>query len=191
MIQAVGGTIRTSDAIKQGIHCRTLYALRDNGLLTQISRGIYRLAQLEPIANPDLVTVAARTPNAVVCLISALAFHNITTQIPRTVSIAIPKDAKPPRIDYPPITAHKFSNEAFNSGIEKHMLDGLSVKIYSAEKTLADCFKFRNKIGIDICIEALKLYKSRKKVQIEKIIKCADICRVKKLMMPYLETIII
>jgi len=190
MIQAVGGTIRTSDAIKQGIHCRTLYALRDNGLLTQISRGIYRLAQLEPVSNPDLVTVATRAPNAVICLISALAFHNITTQIPHTVSIAIPKDTKPPRIDYPPLSVHKFSGEALTAGVEEHKIDGVPVKIYSVEKTLADCFKYRNKIGLDVCIEALKLYKSRKKVNIQAIIKYAKVCRVYKIITPHLESIL-
>ena len=190
MIQAMGGTIRTSDAIKQGIHCRILYALRDCGLLEQISRGIYRLSQLKPISNPDLFTIATRAPDVVICLISALAFHNITTQIPHAVSIAIPKDTKPPRINYPPLAVHKFSGAALTSGIEEHSIDGISVKIYSAEKTLADCFKYRNKIGLDVCIEALKLYNSRKKVNVQEIIKFAKICRIYKIITPHLESIL-
>ena len=189
-IQKMGGIIRTSDAIKSGIHCRTLYALRDSGLITQISRGIYRLAALEPISNPDLVTIASRAPQAVVCLISALAFHNITTQIPHVVSIAIPRVATPPRIEVPPISVHRFSGEAFKSGIEEHMIDSVPVKIYSVEKTLADCFKYRNKIGLDVCIEALKLYKSRKKINIQDIIIYAKICRVYNVVMPHLESIL-
>jgi len=189
IIENMGGTIRTSEALKQGIHRRTLYALRDSGVLTQISRGIYSLSD-KTISNPDLVTVGTRVPNAVVCLISALAFHNITTQIPHTVSIAILKDTTPPRIEHPPITAHKFSNEAFTEGVDEHSIDGVSVKIYSAEKTLADCFKYRNKIGIDICIEALKLYKSRKKINNQEIIKYAKICRVYKIITPHLESIL-
>ncbi|MGE3319583.1 MAG: type IV toxin-antitoxin system AbiEi family antitoxin domain-containing protein [Candidatus Berkiella sp.] len=189
-IQKLGGIIRTSEAIKQGIHCRTLYALRDSGLITQISRGVYRLAALEPISNPDLVTIATRAPQAVVCLISALAFHNITTQIPHIVSIAISRDATPPRIEVPPISVHRFSGEAFKAGIEEHMIDGVPVKIYSVEKTLADCFKYRNKIGLDVCIEALKLYKARKKINVHEIIKYAKICRVYNVVTPHLESIL-
>lgn len=188
MIKNMGGTIRTSEAFKQGIHRRTLYALRDSGVLTQISRGVYSLTD-KPISNPDLVTIGTRVPNAVICLISALAFHNITTQIPHAVSIAIPKDTTPPRIEHPPISVHKFSGDAFTSGVEEHSIDGVSVKIYSAEKTLADCFKYRNKIGLDVCIEALKLYKSRKKVSVQEIIKFAKICRVYKIITPHLESI--
>lgn len=189
MIKSMGGTIRTSEALKQGIHRRTLYALRDCGVLTQITRGVYSLTD-KPISNPDLVTVGTRAPNAVVCLISALAFHNITTQIPHAVSIAIPKDTTPPRIEHPPISVHKFSGNAFTSGVEEHSIDGVSVKIYNAEKTLADCFKYRNKIGLDVCIEALKLYKSRKKVNVQEIIKFAKICRVYKIITPHLESIL-
>lgn len=189
-IQRMGGIIRTSDAIKQGIHCRMLYALRDSGLITQISRGVYRLTALEPISNPDLVTVGTRAPQAVVCLISALAFHNLTTQIPHVVSIAISRDATPPRIEVPPISVHRFSGEAFKAGIEEHMIDGVPVKIYSVEKTLADCFKYRNKIGLDVCIEALKLYKARKKINIQHIIKYAKICRVYNVATPHLESIL-
>ena len=205
-IKKMGGTIRTSDIVKgkkntkaestkskdgskEVIHPRTLYELRDEGYLTQISRGVYQLAE-KPISNPDFVTIGMRAPRAVVCLVSALAFHNITTQIPRSVSIAILKDTTIPRIDNPPISVHKFSAESFAAGIEEHSIDGISVKIYSTEKTLADCFKYRNKIGIDICIEALKLYKSRKKVDVQKIIKYAKICRVYKIMKPHLESIL-
>lgn len=186
----MGGVIRTSDAIKQGIHCRTLYALRDSGLITQISRGVYRLAELEPLSNLDLVRIGTRAPQAVVCLISALAFHNITTQIPHVVSIAISRDATPPRIEVPPISVHRFSGDAFKAGIEEHMIDGVPVKIYSVEKSLADCFKYRNKIGLDVCIEALKLYKVRKKINISDIIKYAKICRIYKVVTPHLESIL-
>lgn len=207
----MGGTIRASDilgtrkasssksiegntkeiiACKVKIHPRTLYELRDNGILTQISRGVYRLTELEPISNPDLITIGKRIPYAVVCLISALAFHNITTQIPHTVSIAVPKNTKPPRIDTPPISIHKFSDKAFTAGVEKHIIDGVPIKIYSVEKTLVDCFKYRNKIGLDVCVEALQLYKSRKKINVHNLVKYAKICRVYKIITPYLESIL-
>src|SRR2546430_317017 len=109
-MRRMGPTIRASQSIDQGIHPRTLYKLRDDGVLEQISRGIYRLTDKEPISNPDLTTVASRAPHAVLCLISALSFHHITTQIPRKVSIAIQKDSRVPKIDWPPISVHKFSH---------------------------------------------------------------------------------
>ncbi len=185
-----GGQLRMSEAIAHGITRYMLYMLRDKGIIEQVSRGVYRLMELPPIATPDLVTVSLRFPHAVICLVSALSYHNITTQIPHAVSMAVPRDSRIPSLDYPPIQAHRFSNETYKAGIENHVIDSTSVKIYNPEKTLADCFKFRNKIGMDIVIEALKLYKSRQKINLEKILEYANLCRVKKNMMPYLEAMI-
>ncbi|MBU3981757.1 MAG: type IV toxin-antitoxin system AbiEi family antitoxin domain-containing protein [Proteobacteria bacterium] len=182
-----GGRLRMSEAIKHGITRYMLYSLRDKGVIEQVSRGIYRLVELPPISNPDLVTVSLRFPNIVICLVSALAYHDITTQIPHDVSVAVPRDSRMPSLDYPPIQAHRFSNEAYKSGIEKHRIDGVHVKVYSPEKTLADCFKFRNKIGMDVVLEALKFYKTRKKFDLGELLKYAKICRVEKVMRPYLE----
>jgi predicted transcriptional regulator of viral defense system len=182
-----GGRLRMSEAIEHGITRYMLYSLRDRGVIEQVSRGIYRLVELPPISNPDLVTVSLRFPNAVICLVSALAFHDITTQIPHEVSVAMPRDSRMPSLDYPPIQAHRFSNAAYKSGIEAHRIDEVPVKVYSAEKTMADCFKFRNKMGMEVVLEALKLYKTRKKFDLGKLIKYAKICRVEKVMKPYLE----
>ena len=179
-----------SEAIKQGITRYMLYSLRDNGIIELVSRGIYRLAELPPISTPDLVIVSLRFPKAVVCLVSALAFHDLTTQIPHAITIAVPGDSRLPSLDYPPIQAHKFSDEAYKSGIEVHQIDGVPVKVYNPEKTLADCFKFRNKIGMDIVMEALKLYKSRKKFNPGEVLRYAQICRVENVMRPYLEATI-
>ena len=189
-IRSNGGMIRTADAIQNGIHPRTLYDLRDSGTVERISRGVYRLAELAAISNPDLVTVASRVPNAVICLISALSYHDLTTQIPHVVSIAIQRDSRNPRIDYPPISVHQFSSESYAAGIEKHDIDGVLVKIYNPEKTIADCFKFRNKIGMDVVIEALKLYRSRQQFNLEKLLTYAEVCRVKNIITPYLEATI-
>ncbi len=186
-IRKKGGMIRTADAIQNGIHPRTLYALRDNGIIEKISRGVYRLAEIEAISNPDFVTVASRFPNAVICLISALSYHDLTTQIPHEVSIAIHRDNRSPRIDYPPIAVHQFSTESYAAGIEKHKIDGITVKIYNPEKTIADCFKFRNKIGMEVVLEAIKFYRSRQQFNLEKLFTYAEICRVKNVMTPYLE----
>jgi predicted transcriptional regulator of viral defense system len=161
--------------------------MRDNGIIEQVSRGIYRLMELPPVSNPDLVTVSLRFPNAVVCLISALSFHGITTQIPHEISVAVPRNARIPSLDSPPVRAYKFSGEAFNAGIEKHQIDGVTAQVYSVEKTLADCFKYRNKLGMDVVLEALKLYRSQKKFNLNELLKYAKVCRVEKVMKPYLE----
>ena len=179
-----------SEAIKHGITRYMLYSLRDKGVIEQVSRGIYRLAELPPISDPDLVTVSLRFPNVIICLVSALAYHDITTQIPHGVSVALPRNSRMPSLDYPPIQAHRFSNKAYKSGIEEHLIDGAPVKVYNPEKTLADCFKFRNKIGMDVALEALKLYKIRKKFDAGELLKYAKICRVEKVMRPYLEAMV-
>jgi predicted transcriptional regulator of viral defense system len=182
-----GGQLRMSEALEHGITRYMLYSLRDKGVLDQVSRGIYRLVELPPISNPDLVTVSLRFPNAVVCLFSALSFHGITTQIPHEVSIAVPRDSRMPSLDYPPIQAYRLSDQPYRSGIESHQIDGASVKIYNPEKTLADCFKYRNKIGMDVVLEALKLYKTRKTFNLRELLKYSQICRVEKVISPYLE----
>ena len=179
-----------SEAIAHGITRYMLYALKDRGVIEPVSRGIYRLRELPPLDNPDLVTLSLRFPNAVVCLISALAYHDITTQIPHEVSVAVPRDSRVPSLGYPPIRAHRFSQEAYKRGIETHLLDGVPVKIYSREKTLADCFKFRNKIGMDVVLEAVKLHKTRNGFNLGELIEYARICRVEKVMRPYLEALV-
>jgi predicted transcriptional regulator of viral defense system len=185
-----GGQLRMSEAIEQGITRYMLYSLRDKGIIQQVSRGIYRLVELAPIGDPDLVTVSLRFPNAVICLISALAYHDITTEIPHAVSVAVKRGSRMPSLDYPPIQAHRFSNKSYKSGIEEHLIDGVPARIYSPEKTLADCFKFRNKIGLDIALEALKLCKTRRKLNLSDLLKYARICRVANVMQPYLEAMV-
>ncbi|MBW2368791.1 MAG: type IV toxin-antitoxin system AbiEi family antitoxin domain-containing protein [Deltaproteobacteria bacterium] len=142
-----GGMLRTAQALRKGIHPSTFYALRDSGTLEVVSRGVYRLADSEPLGNPDLVTVATRIHSGVICLISALAFHDITTQIPHEVHVALPRGAEEPRLDYPPIRTYRFTGKAFTAGTVVHKIDGVDVCIYSPEKTLADCFKFRNNLN--------------------------------------------
>lgn len=182
-----GGCLRMSEAIAHGITRYTLYSLKNRGVIEQVSRGIYRLVELPPISSPDLVTVGLRFPNAVICLVSALSYHEITTQIPHDVSVAVPRDTRIPSLDYPPIRVHRFSSAAYRAGIEEHRIDDVPIKIYGPEKTLADCFKFRNKIGMDVVLEALRLYKARKKFDAGKLLQYAGICRVERVMRPYLE----
>ena len=177
------------DALEAGISRYTLYSLRDKGVIEQVSRGIYRLVELPLLSNPDLATIALRCPRAVICLVSALHYHEITTQIPHRVSIAIPRKSRQPSLDYPPITVHRFSPESYEAGIEEHLIDDIPVKIYGPEKTLADCFKFREKIGMDVILEALKRYSQGKKIKIDLLLEYARACRVEKILFPYLEAI--
>jgi predicted transcriptional regulator of viral defense system len=186
-IQAQGQFIRTAQALKVGIHPRTLYQLRDNGCLEQISRGVYRLAAQTPVADPDLFTVAARIPQGVICLVSALAIHQITTQIPRAVEIALPRGAESPRLDYLPIALHRFSAASFSTGIEVDEVDGISLRVYGPEKTIADCCKFRHQLGLDVFLEALALYQQRYRANVTLILEYAQICRVGIVIKPYLE----
>ena len=182
--------LRTAAALRAGIHPSTLYGMRDSGILELVSRGVYRLVDSPPLGNPDLVTVALRVPTGVVCLISALAFHDLTTQIPHEVHVALPRGAEEPRLDHPPLKTYRFTGEAFTEGVETHEVDGVRVRIYSPEKTLADCFKFRNKIGLDTALEAVRFYRERRKINVEHLMHHASLCRVKEIMRPYLEAIL-
>ena len=185
-----GGVLRTGEALRAGIHPDTLYAMRDSGRLERVSRGVYRLAGRSPLGNPDLVTVASRVPGGVICLISALSFHELTTQIPHEVDVALATGAREPRIDHPPIRTHRFTGESFTEGVETHEIDGVDVRIYSPEKTLADCFKFRNRIGLDTVVEALRSYRERGSIKVDELMRYASLCRVKKILQPYLEAIL-
>jgi predicted transcriptional regulator of viral defense system len=184
------GILRTGQALRAGIHPSTLYTMRDDGRLEIVSRGVYRLADSDPLGNPDLVTVATRIPLGVICLISALSFHDLTTQIPHEVHVALPRGAEEPRLDHPPIRTYRFSGEAFTEGIEDHKVDDVSVRIYNPEKTLADCFKFRNRIGLDTAVEAVRFYRERRTVKIDELMHYASVCRVTKIIRPYLEAIL-
>jgi len=185
-----GGMLRMADALRLGIHRNTLYRMVDENLIERISRGLYRLADAEPLGNPDLVAVTVKVPDGVICLISALAYHNLTTQIPHEVYIAISRNSEPPRLDYPPVRSFRFSGKAFSEGIERPLVDGIRVPIYSREKTIADCFKFRNQIGLDTVLEAIKFYKDQPKRNVDSLLEYASICRVSKSIRPYLEAIL-
>jgi predicted transcriptional regulator of viral defense system len=186
-----GGMLRTSKALRLGIHPRTLYALRDAGEIEQVGRGLYRLSTAPPLSSPDLVPIAIRIPRAVVCLISALAHHGLTTQIPHAIDIALPSHANVPKVDGVPLRVFWYPERSFRVGVEVVTIDDVSIRIYSVEKTIADCFKYRNKIGLDIVIEALRTYRERTpKPNRAKLMKFAEINRVQKIMRPYLEAIL-
>jgi len=184
------GILQTGKAKKLGIHEPILVQMCKEGILVKVSRGLFRLADLPPLSNPDFVQIAARVPNSVICLISALSYHQLTTQIPYKVYIALPRETKAPRIEYPPLEIVYLSKKPYYAGIEDHNLDGVPVKIYSREKTVADCFKFRNKIGLDIALEALKDYVRQPNRSIDEILNYARIDRVEKTIRPYLQAVV-
>jgi predicted transcriptional regulator of viral defense system len=165
------GILRSSQARSLGINPLTLSDMVKAGLLVKESRGLYRLSDLEPPGNPDLIYVHRRVPEGVICLISALAFYELTTQIPYRVYIALPAASRNrPRIAYPPIEVVWLSKAPYHAGVEHQTVDGFRVPIYSREKTIADCFKFRGKIGTDVAIEALKEYARLRDRDIPKLI---------------------
>jgi predicted transcriptional regulator of viral defense system len=164
--------------------------MRDAGTIERLSRGVYRLAGMPPLGNPDLVAVALRVPEGVLCLLSALAVHELTTQIPHEVHVALKRGAEPPRLEHPPVRVFWFTGAAFTSGIERHVLDGIDVRVYGAAKTVADCFKYRNKIGLDVALEALKLYLRKKRVRPDDLMRSARVCRVEAVMRPYVEALL-
>jgi len=181
------GILRTGEAKKLGINEAILVQMHSLGLLIKESRGLYRLADLSPLSNPDLVQIAIKVPKAVICLISALNYHQLTTQIPYNVYVALPRDTKAPRIEYPPMDIVYLSETPYATGIEGHVVDGVMVRIYSREKTIADCFKFHNKIGMDIAIEALKDYLHQPDRNLGELLRCARVDRVEKTMQPYIK----
>ena len=184
-----GGMLKTGEALQLGIHPRTLYSMRDSGVLERISRGVYRLAELPPLSDPDLVSVATRIPQGVICLISALAFHRLTREIPHFVYVALPRGGEPPRLHHPPLRVFWLTEPVFRAGVETHMLDGIPVKVYSAPKTIADCFKYRNKIGIGVAVEALRTLGERGQLDPDELLHFARICRVEAVVKPYLRAL--
>ncbi len=190
IINQNNGMIRMADAVRAGIHRNTLQKMIESEILIRESRGLYRLADRPPLGNPDLLTVSAKVPKGVICLISALSIHELTTQIPHEVYVAISRNASPPRIDYPPVRSFRFSGKAFTAGVEQMNFDGFDVPVYGREKTIADCFKYRNQIGMDTVIEAIKFYKSQPKRNITALMEYASVCRVGTKIRPYLESIL-
>jgi predicted transcriptional regulator of viral defense system len=188
IIEDHGGTILYSDALEAGIASKTFYEMRDQGILVRLSRGLYRLADAPPLGSPDLITVSQRFPQAVICLISALDYYNLTEQIPHFVYIALPQKSEKPRIKDIPLEIIWLSEKYYEAGILKVTIDETPVKIYSPEKTIADCFKFRNKIGLDVAIDALKRYFEQPSHQqdINALIKVARLNRIEKIMSPYM-----
>ena len=184
------GTLSSAQAVREGIQPRTLYQMRDTGLLVRESRGLYRLAESLPWSDPDLVLVARRIPKGVICLISALHFHDLTSQIPHQIDVALPQSSEKPRLEYPPTRFVWMGLKSFAAGVELHELDGVHVRVFGVAKTIADCFKFRNKIGLDTVLEAIRFYKQSRRTNVDALMHYANVCRVAKVIRPYLEAML-
>jgi predicted transcriptional regulator of viral defense system len=184
------GLLRMSEALREGVSRSTLYALRDAGEIEALGRGLYRLKSMPALAHPDLVTVAAKIPRGVICLVSALAYHDLTTQVPHEVHIALERGTAKPRLAYPPLRVFWFSEPAYRAGVETVVLDGSRVRVYSPEKTVVDCFKYRNKLGMDVVVEALRFWREKRARHASVLLEHARTCRVESVVRPYLEAVL-
>ena len=183
------GVVRPKDMDAYGIHRKYVHMLHHRGILNRVGRGLYVLAESKPSENRTVAEACKRVPSGVVCLLSALRFHDLTTQSPYEIWMAIDHKARQPREPAIPIRIVRFSGKALSSGIEQHEVEGVAVRVYNPAKTVADCFKFRNKIGLDVALEALRdCYRSRK-CTMDDLWKYGKICRVENIMKPYLESL--
>lgn len=183
------GVVRARDAATHGLARPELARLVQSGKLERVSRGLYVPAKAKITEHHSLVEAATRVAHGVVCLLSALRFHGIGTQNPHEVWLAIDVKAWKPVADSPPLRIVRFSGTALTYGVEVHKLEGVDVRITSREKTVADCFKYRNKIGLDVALEALREYLRSRKRSIDLLNNAAEACRVARVMRPYLEAL--
>ena len=185
------GVLRPRDLDRHRIPRMALARMQTRGELERIGHGLYSLpGTAGSTVHQSLIEVAKRTPRAVACLLTALRFHDLTTQAPFEIWIALPRGAWRPRFDYPPLRVMRFSGNALTEGVEKHLINGVEVRVYSVAKTAADCFKYRNKIGLDVALEALREAWRERRTTSEELHRFARICRVENVIRPYLEALI-
>ncbi len=184
------GVIRPKDMDAHGIPRKYIHLLHHEGILNRVGRGLYVLEDASPSENRTLAEVCKRVPAGVICLLSALQFHRLTTQSPHEIWLAISHKSRRPKEPMLPIRIVRFSGQALTAGIEQHIVEGVSVKVFNPAKTVADCFKYRHKIGLDVAIEALRDYHKSRKGTIDELWEYAKICRVANVMKPYLESLV-
>jgi predicted transcriptional regulator of viral defense system len=185
-----GGLLRTTQALALRIHPRTLYALRDSGRLIQVSRGLYELAEKKMTAHHTLAIACKRVPKGIICLLSALRFHDLTTQAPFEVWMAIDRLRRKPNEQRLALRIFRFSGQALQAGVEKHKVEGIEVRVYNPAKTVVDCFKYRNKIGLEVALEALREGWRERRFTMDDLWRYGKICRVTNVMRPYLEALV-
>ena len=188
-LAAKHGVLRARDLDSAAIPRATLSRLVDSGRLQKLSRGLYALPNRPLSENHQLAELAARCTQGVYCLLTALRFHQLTTQNPHELWLALPNKAHAPRVEYPPVRIIRYSGPALSEGVETHAVDGIAVRVYSVAKTVADCFKHRHKIGLDVALEALRECRRERRATGDDLWRYAKICRVANVMRPYLESI--
>ena len=184
------GALSRREVVDAGIHTHTLSRLVRSGALERVARGRYRLPGAPITENHSLAIVAAAAPKAVVCLLSALSFHDIGTQLPHQVWIAVDRRNRAPTLTWPRLRVARFSGAALTEGIETHRIEGEMVRVYGVPKTLADVFKYRNKVGLDVALEALRESWRAKRFTMDEMHRYARVCRVERVMRPYLEALV-
>ncbi|MFM7316107.1 MAG: type IV toxin-antitoxin system AbiEi family antitoxin domain-containing protein, partial [bacterium] len=180
VIRKQGGSIRTSQAKAIGISPGTLYKLQESGVLEGLGRGMFRLSDIPDEGHHDLVQVAARLPQGVFCLETALHYHGLLSRTPAAVHIAVPPTTRTPGFDNLAVVVYRLTGDAFTMGVEKCRTGGVTVRCYSVEKTLADCFRFRSRVGVQTCIEALRRYCEQPGADLEKVRGYARVCHVER-----------
>jgi predicted transcriptional regulator of viral defense system len=182
--------VTARDFAAAGIHRQVFTRLVASGHLERVSRGVYRLPDRSITEHHGLAVVAAAVPHGTITLLSALQFHQIGTQLPSQVWIALDRRARRPALKYPPLRIVRYSGAALTEGIETHRIEGQAVRIYSAAKTIADCFKYRNKIGLEVALEALREGWRARRFTLNELDRYARVCRVRRVMRPYIEALV-
>jgi predicted transcriptional regulator of viral defense system len=181
---------RAREIAEAGVHPEIVRRMLRNGIIVRAGRGLYMLSRHEPSQYQTLIEVAKRAPHGVMCLLTALHFHEIGTQNPRDVWMALPKGGRKPSMAYPRLRVFRISGTTFDAGAETHVLDGVPVRIYSVARTVADCFKFRNTVGMEATIEALRESIRDRRCTIDDLIRNARLCRVERIIRPYIEAMV-
>ena len=184
------GVVRSRDVEAAGIAREQLLRLYRKGVLERVARGTYVLAEAPVTEHHSLAVASKQVPKATVCLLSALRFHGLTTQDPHEVWIAIHVKSRRPQVTWPPLRIVRSSGPALSEGVEEHVIEGVPVRVYGVAKTVADCFKYRNKIGVDVAIEALRDAISERRASVDEIHRFTRICRVEQVIRPYLEAMV-
>lgn len=181
--------VRASTIRDAGISAQFITNMLRNGEIARLGRGVYSLAEAAATEMSDVEALSHVVPQGVICLVSALRFHGLTDENPHAISVAIRHGSHPPRIEYPPVQFFVFSGQAYSSGVESHSVNGTELRVYSIEKTIADCFKYRNKIGLDLAVSALQDAVKKGKLNYNSLWESAKICRVSKIIRPYMEAV--
>jgi len=184
------GFARTTDILAAGIHRRDIRRMREGGKIIRVKRGLYRLAEIPLVSNQSFIDLARAVPKGVICLISALSYHELTTFNPSIISMAICRGSREPKIEYPPVKFYHFSKKQFEAGINEIKIKAHKIRIYCPEKTICDCFRYRNKLGLDMAKEGLSEYLKRKDRNLQKLLEYAEICRIKPLLETWLNAMI-